>query len=121
MNIFLWILQILLAGHTVMGAVWKFSHSEQSVSSLKAMPHLVWLGLIGVELLCGIALVVAALHKPLAFLIPIGAAGIAAEMLLFTAFHFSSGETNHGPVAYWLVVAALAGFTLYGRVGLSPL
>ena len=45
---------------------------EQSVSSLKAVPHLVWLGLIGVELLCGIALVVAALHKPLAFLIQSG-------------------------------------------------
>jgi hypothetical protein len=40
MNILLWILQILLALHTAMGAVWKFSHSaEQTMPSLKAIPH----------------------------------------------------------------------------------
>jgi hypothetical protein len=42
MNILLWVLQILLALHTTMGAVWKFSHSEQTVPSLKAIPHGVW-------------------------------------------------------------------------------
>ena len=43
MNILLWILQILLALHTTMGAVWKFSNSEQTVHSLSAIPHGVWL------------------------------------------------------------------------------
>jgi hypothetical protein len=31
MNILLWILQILLALHTIVGAVWKFLNSEQTV------------------------------------------------------------------------------------------
>ena len=31
MNVLLWILQILLALHTVTGAVWKFFNSEHSV------------------------------------------------------------------------------------------
>ena len=29
MNIFLWVLQIILALHTAVGAVWKFSHSAE--------------------------------------------------------------------------------------------
>ena len=45
MNILLWVLQILLALHTAMGAVWKFSNSEQTVPSLKAIPHGAWLTL----------------------------------------------------------------------------
>lgn len=44
MNILLWVLQILLALHTVIGAVWKFSNSEQTVRSLNAIPHGVWAG-----------------------------------------------------------------------------
>ena len=50
MNIVLWIFQILLALHTVAGAVWKFTNSEQSVGSLKAIPHSVWMGLSVFEL-----------------------------------------------------------------------
>ncbi|MBL9038941.1 MAG: hypothetical protein JNG84_10530, partial [Archangium sp.] len=57
MNIFLWILQVLLALHTTMGAVWKFSNSEQTTPSLKAIPHAVWLGMSGIEILCSVALV----------------------------------------------------------------
>ncbi len=51
MNIALWILQVLLALHTAMGAVWKLSHSEQTVASLSALPHALWLGLSGLEVL----------------------------------------------------------------------
>jgi hypothetical protein len=43
MNILLWALQILLALHTAVGAVWKFSHSEQTVPPLQAIPHQLWL------------------------------------------------------------------------------
>ena len=42
-NVVLWILQVLLALHTAMGAVWKFSNSEQTVPSLQAIPHGAWL------------------------------------------------------------------------------
>jgi hypothetical protein len=31
MDILLWILQILLALHTIVGAVWKFSNSERVI------------------------------------------------------------------------------------------
>ena len=87
MNILLWVLQVLLALHTAMGAVWKISHSEQTVPSLSAIPHGAWLSLAVIELVCCLALVVPGFYRPLAMLVPIAAACIAAEMLLFCGVH----------------------------------
>jgi hypothetical protein len=121
MNILLWVLQILLALHTTVGAVWKFSNSELAVPSLKAIPHGVWLAMIVLELLCSVALILPALNKPLAMLAPIAAACIAAEMLLFCGVHIYSGDAEYGPMIYWLVVAAICAFIAYGRFVLKPL
>ena len=113
MNILLWILQILLALHTVVGALWKFS--GQTVPSLKAIPHGVWLTMGVVELLSSLCLILPAFVRPLAILAPVAAAVIAGEMLLFTGLHIYSGDPNHGPIIYWLVVAVLCAFIAYGR------
>ncbi|HMA92629.1 MAG TPA: DoxX family protein [Polyangiaceae bacterium] len=121
MNIILWISQILLSLHTLTGAVWKYSNSEQSVPSLKAIPHGVWLGLGVVEILCALALVVPILSKSLGVLTPLAAGCIVAEMLIFCGLHIYSGDKNYGPVAYWLVVAAIGAFIVYGRTALKPL
>jgi hypothetical protein len=72
MNLLLWTLQILIGLHTIVGAVWNFSHSEQSVPSLKAIPHGAWLAMSVVELLCGAGLILPALSKSLAILAPRG-------------------------------------------------
>jgi hypothetical protein len=121
MNILLWVLQILLALHTIMGAVWKFSHSaEQTMPSLKAIPHGIWLALSGFELLCSLGLVLPAFSKPLAILAPIAAVCIAAEMLLFCGLHIYSRDPSYGPMIYWLVVAAICVFIAYGRFVLKP-
>ena len=120
MNILLWVLQILLALHTTMGAVWKFSNSEQTVPSLKAIPHGVWLAMSVVELLCSLSLIVPAFNQSLAILAPIAAACIAAEMLLFCGLHIYSGDANYNPMIYWLVVAAICAFIAYGRFVLKP-
>jgi hypothetical protein len=120
MNILLWVLQIVLALHTVMGAVWKFSNSEQTVPSLKAIPHGVWMALIGLELLCSVGLILPAFSTRLAILAPIAAGCIAAEMLLFSGLHLYSREANHGEMIYWLVVAAVCIFIVYGRLVLKP-
>jgi hypothetical protein len=121
MNNFLWVLQILLALHTFAGAVWKFFNSEQSVPSLKAIPHEAWLAMSVLELLCSVSLIVPAFNKRLAILAPIAATCIAAEMLLFSGLHLSSGDANYGPMIYWLVVAAICAFIAYGRFVLKPL
>jgi len=121
MNILLWVLQILLALHTAIGAVWKFSNSEQAVPSLNAIPHGVWLAMSVVELLCSVALILPAFNKPLAILAPIAAVFIAAEMLFFCGLHIHSGDANYSPMIYWLVVAAICAFIAYGRFVLKPL
>jgi heme/copper-type cytochrome/quinol oxidase subunit 4 len=121
MNMFLWVLQVLLALHTLVGAVWKFSNSEQAVTSLQAIPHGVWMALSVVEIVCALFLLIPIFKKRLAILAPIGAAIIAAEMLLFCGVHLASGDTNNGPMIYWLVTAIIAAFVSYGRYKLRPL
>ena len=121
MNILLWILQVLLALHTLMGAVWKLSNSEQTVPSLKPIPHGIWLALSVLEFLCSVGLVLPALSGVPDILAPIAATCIAAEMLIFSGLHFRSGDSNRGPMMYWLVVAALCAFIAYGRFVLEPL
>ncbi len=120
MNIFLWGLQVLLALHTVMGAAWKFSNSEQTVPSLSAIPHGVWLSMSVLEVLCSLGLVLPALSKSLGILVSVAAIGIAAEMLLFCGLHLYSGDANYSPMIYWLVVAAICTFIAYGRLVLKP-
>lgn len=121
MNIFLWVLQILLALHTIMGAVWKFSHSAaQTMPSLRSIPNGVWLSLAGVELLCALCLILPAFYKPVAVLVPSAAVCIAVIMLSFCAIHFIAGNTNLSSPGYWVVVALLSGFVAYGRWVLQP-
>jgi len=121
MNILLWVLQVLLALHTAIGAVWKFSNSAgQTMPSLGAIPNVAWLAMSVIELLCAVALILPAFSKSLNVLAPVAAVLIAAEMLLFCALHIASGDANYGPVVYWLVVAAVCAFIAYGRFALRP-
>lgn len=120
MNILLWILQVLLAFHTVMGAIWKFSNPEQNVPSLSVIPHGMWISMSVLELIISFGLVIPRLNKHLALLAPIAALYVAAEMLLLSGVHLYSGDSNYSPMIYWLVVAAICGFIAYGRLVLTP-
>ena len=120
MNILLWILQIILALHTTMGAVWKFSNSEEAVDSLAAIPHGVWMSLSVVELICAICFIIPAIYKPLGKLASFAAIVIAAEMLLFIIVQLLSDQGSFGQIIYWLVVAAICAFIAYGRFVLIP-
>lgn len=121
MNIFLWILQILLALHTVIGAVWKFSNSEQTVPSLQSIPHGIWLAMSIFEIFCAIGLILPAFNKRLGILTPIAATYITVEMLFFSVMLIFSGGTNYGHLIYWFVMAAISAFIAYGRFILKPL
>jgi DoxX-like protein len=121
MNVFLWVLQVLLALHSFAGAMWKFFNSEQAVPSLKALPHGVWLALSAFEILCGIGLILPAFNQRLSILASIAALGIAAEMALFSGLNVTSGSADPGEMIYWLVVAAVCAFIAYGRLVLRPI
>jgi predicted membrane protein len=120
-NVLVSFLQVLLALHTAVGAIWKSSNSEKTMPSLGAIPHGVWLSLTGLELVCAIALVVPLFDKRAAILAPLAAAFVAAEMLFFSGVDLASGSSSIGPVLYWLVVAAVCAFIVYGRLALKPL
>ncbi|MEZ4321712.1 MAG: DoxX family protein [Myxococcota bacterium] len=121
MSIALWVLQGLLAFHTITGALWKLSNPSQTVPSLSAIPAGAWKGLSVVEVFVAAAFLLPALAGSLGFLAPVAAFAIVAEMLLFTAVHLRSGDPNRGPIAYWLVVAGLCGLIAFGRLVLAPL
>jgi xanthine/uracil/vitamin C permease (AzgA family) len=121
MNVFLGALQIVLALHTAVGAIWKTSESERTVPSLGAIPHGVWTSLAGLEVLCAIALIVPLFDKRAGILAPIAAALVVAEMLYFSGVDLTSGSPNIGEVIYWLVVAAVSAFVVYGRLVLKPI
>jgi hypothetical protein len=121
MNVFLWVLQGLLALHTAMGAAWKLSNSEQTVTSLSAIPHGIWLAMSAFELIVAVGLILPAVRPSLGVVAPVSAACIAVQMLLFCGLHLRSGQSEHGPMIYWLVVAVLCAFVAYGRLVLEPL
>jgi hypothetical protein len=121
MNVALWIGQVLLAMHTALGAVWKLSTPETKVDSLAALPHAVWLGMSGLELVLAVMLLAPAANKSLGVLAPIAAVGVALEMLAMSGVHLASGVTNHGQMIYWLVVAVLCAGLAYGRFVLRPI
>ena len=121
MNIFLWVLQILLALHTAVGAVWKYSNSaEQTMPSLAAIPNGLWMGLGVVEIICAIGLVLPLFNKRFAKFAPVAAIVIVAEMLLFCGLHINSGAEDKSPLVYWLIVAAIAAFVANGRFARKP-
>lgn len=121
MNILLWVLQVMLALHTIMGAVWKFSNSEQTIGSLNKMPHQLWVLLGVIEIICSICLILPAINKQLAILAPLAAIFIIAEMLLYCLLTIFSNGSHINQLIYWLVVAVLCTFIVYGRFVLKPL
>ncbi len=121
MNIFLWVLQGLLALHTLMGAFWKFKNTaEQTMPTLKAIPPTIWMGLGAFEILCAIGLVLPGFFKPYNFLVPISAIAIALVMLAYCGIHLMSGAESNGPMIYWLGVAAVCAVIAYGRFTIDP-
>jgi len=121
MSIFLWILQALLAAHTAIGAAWKLFNSEQSIPTLAAIPHGVWLLLIPFELICAVCLVLPALTPSVGWLVPLAALGIAVEMLVFSGVHLRGGAEQNGPMFYWFGVVAVCLVIAVGRWMIAPL
>lgn len=121
MNILLWVLQVVLAFHTVTGAYWKFSHTAaQTMPALGVIPQPVWLLMSVVEIAISFVLVAPALNKRFTRFVPFAAGAIVAEMLLFCALYLASGNTDFGPLMYWLVVAAISFIVAYGRMRKQP-
>ena len=121
MNILLWVLQILLALHTIMGAVWKFSNSQQTVVSLKAIPHGMWLSFGVIELICSLFLLLPIISKKLSVMTPFAAGFIALEMLFYCMYTIFAGTVIQTELIYWFIVFVISAFIAYGRYAVKPL
>jgi dipeptide/tripeptide permease len=116
-NIIVWILQILLALHTGIGALWKFSHTAQeTMPTIAAISEPVWIGLGVLELVCVVLLLLPLLKKRTIRLAALAAGIIAAEMFVFCTLHLSSESTDRKPLIYWGVAAALCIFVAIYRL-----
>lgn len=115
MKVFLWILQILLALHTVIGALWKLSNSEQGVPSLSAIPHELWLFMSILEIFCSIFLILPLFKKSFTILATIGASLIALEMISFCILQTISRIGESYQMVYWIVVAIVCLFIALHR------
>lgn len=123
MNILLWILQILIGLHTFIGGAWKFSHtSEQTMASLSIISNQIWLGLGFAEIICALILILPLFINFLKRLVPLAAALIAIEMIIFSFIHLTSvSATDYSPVYYWAIVSGICILISFGRLKLSVL
>ncbi|MBI1184792.1 hypothetical protein GC194_10995 [bacterium] len=116
MKIVISILQVLLALHTAMGAFWKLSNSEQSVDSLKALPHALWQSLPVLELAFVVMLIAPLFKSNWHKMAAIAAFGVATEMLLYSVVHLASGFPFNGELVYWLVVMIISALIGIGKL-----
>jgi uncharacterized membrane protein YphA (DoxX/SURF4 family) len=122
MNILLWVLQIALAWLCIAGGafqIFKLEDLQQTVASMRALPHALWAFLGAFGCVAGVFLIVPGAIKVLPVLTPIAAAAVAAESLLITAFYLYYGDRS--PMVFSMAMVVMAAFISYGRFALKPL
>jgi hypothetical protein len=122
MTILLWVLQIVLAWLCIAGGafqIFKIEDLQQTVASMRALPHGLWAFLGAFGCVAGVFLIVPGAIKVLPVLTPIAAAAVAAESLLITAFYLYYGDRS--PMVFSMAMVVMAAFISYGRFALKPL
>lgn len=123
MNVFLWIVQILLAAAFLMAGLLKSTQPKE-----KLAPKMPWVNdfspgvvkLVGVtELAAALGLVLPALTGIAVVLTPLAAVGLAVVMVLAGIYHFRKGE--YSGIVVNAVFLALALLVAWGRFGPYPL
>lgn len=119
MNIFLWILQILLAFLCIAGGAYKIFGFEElaKMPATAALPRAGW-GAIGIlEIVLGVLLVVPAATKWMPVLTPAAAALLVVESvllaLLYARHSLQFVATN--PLVWVVAIAVMAAIVAYGR------
>jgi len=121
MNILLWVLQIALAWLCIAGGafqIFKLEELQQSVASMRELPHALWMSLGAFGCLTGLGLILPGATNVLPGLTPIAAAAVAAQSVLITAFYIYYGDRS--PMFYSAAMAVMAAFIAYGRFALKP-
>ncbi len=119
MNVFLWVLQGVLALLSLAGGAYKVFAFDQVASEAwyAALPRGGWSALGVFEMVCGVLLVVPAAAKWMPVLTPLAAAALALETLALAALYgrYSMKLTAANPLVWAVVMALFAAFVAYGR------
>lgn len=125
MNVFFWVLQVVVAFFCVSGAVWRYSNYAiaKDIASLQALSFGTWNAIGAFEVVCSILLILPAILKWSHKITPIAAACLAVELLLVTALHvhyfgFEIKAANPGTWSFGLAV--LSSVIAYGRFTSIP-
>jgi hypothetical protein len=121
MNIFLWVIQALVAFQSISGVIWRhnnYDQAAQSVASLKALPESLWSTLGVFELVFALGLILPGILKMNPKLTPVAATGLAVVLLIETGIHVTFGVYAAAAFTAWAMIAS--GFIAYGRFVLRP-
>jgi len=123
MNVFLWILQILLALVFLMAGSMKLMKSRAEIAASQP-DRMGWIEHVsdgtarlagGAEVLGAVGLVLPAVTGIAPVLVPLAAAGLAVTMILAAIFHSRRGESQSTTMN--IVFAILALIIVWGRFG----
>lgn len=121
MNIFLWVLQIILGIYFFAVGVLHFIVPDGLPAAMAWMyslsPALHYISGTA-EILGGLGLILPGLTKIQTRLTPLAAAGLALVMILAMVFHSTRGEMTN--IVINLVLVLILGFIAYGRWRLQP-
>lgn len=116
MNIFLWVVQILFAAHTAIGAFWKLGNAEAVSPMFPMIPLEAWPIISVIEFAAALYLVAPLVKKSLGKYVPYAAGVVALEMIMYCALYLTSGATDYSPMYYWAVVAVVGALIAFGRL-----
>jgi hypothetical protein len=121
MNIFLWVLQVVLALLCISGGIFqifKLEDLRKGVAAMRALPRGLWALLGAIGCLGGLCLILPGATNVLPWLTPIAATALAAQSLLISLLYLRHRDT--APMPYSVAMALMAGFIAYGRFSLEP-
>lgn len=123
MNIFLWVVQIVLALLYLAGGGFKTFNPDDVAEQIEAIPPGAWRAIGMFEVLGALLLIVPAAAKWMPGLTPLAAAALALESAILALVYagYSLKLVAANPLVYAVPMCLMAVLVAYGRYSLSPL
>jgi hypothetical protein len=123
-KVFLWVVQIVLALLAFAGGAYKiFAFGELAkMPATGALSRGAWCALGVFEMVCAVLLIVPAVSKRTAAVIPLAAAALAVESVALAAVYarYSLALAATNPLVWVVAMAVMAAFVCYGRYARKP-
>ena len=117
MNVFLWVLQGVLAFLYLSGGAYKALAFDEVATQMTALPRGGWTALGVIEMVGGVLLIVPSAMKWMPVLTPLAAAVLAVETVALAAVYgqYSLKVAMTNPLVFAVPMCLAAAFVAYGR------